>query len=254
MANSGIVDAPWEEHLPASLGALPLGGKLVRTEPRGPTPAPIAIVGLYPALTSKKQWPGRGGRWVPTEVEKHSFEGSSSATELEKKYLAPLKLHENQVFLIDLYPYYLANAAVGKNGRTMWDNVVAYGRETKEELAIRCRPDDDAMVALCRSLNGNKERLSWWFARCKPRLVITLGREAAAVARGYDGEGAAKKGQDDLYCEPFESTAFGPNVLRVVHCAHPGVLMRENAGKWNEKHDEWCSGDGAREVARALGG
>jgi hypothetical protein len=244
--------APWEANLPAVLGALPLGGRLVRTDPRGPTPAPIAIIGLYPALTTKRQWPGPRGRWLPTAVEERSFEGSSSATELEEKYFRPLGLSEARVFLIDLYPYYLANAATGKSGRTMWDNVVAYQEATNEQLAVRCRPDDDEMVEWCRKLEGNRERLAWWFARCQPRLAITLGREAAAFARGYEGRGAARRAQDHLYREPFESTAFGPAPVRVVHCAHPGLLMREHAGRWNDLHGAWCAGDGAREVQRAM--
>ena len=42
--------ATWSELLPAVLGPLTLGGQLRRTEPGGACPAPVAIVGLYPAV------------------------------------------------------------------------------------------------------------------------------------------------------------------------------------------------------------
>ncbi len=242
----------WERLLPRDLGALPFRQRLTRTEPRGPTPAPIAIVGLYPAVTVKKRWSGGGGRWLPFEVEARSFEGSRSAAELETKFLAPLGLDPSKVFLIDRYPYCLANAARGASGRTMWDNIVAYQEVTKEDLAIRCRPSLDEMVDWCRDLPGNEERLAHWFGCCKPRLVITLGAEAAAFARRYRGEGAVARARDDLYVDPTTSTAFGPSPLKVVHRAHPGILMRANGGTWNRKHEEWCAGKGTVEVARAM--
>lgn len=246
--------APWEELLPANRGSLPLGGQLVRTDPSGPTPARIAIVGLYPALTRTKRYASSDGpRLLPVEVESHSFEGSRSAAEIHAKYLAPLKLDRKQVFFIDLYPYYLANARVGKNKRTMWDNVVTYKRETKKKVAVQCRPSDDEMVKLCSALPGNKERLADYFGRCKPRLVITLGNEVAAFARGLR---SATKAQEYLYDPsptPDYTNAFGPNHLRVVHCAHPGILMSPQGAEWNRKHAEWCAGEGAALVAGALG-
>lgn len=251
MAN---IDAAWTKQLPEIRGALPLGGQLMRTDPRGPTPAPIAFVGLYPALTEKKMWTSKGGRcWVPTAVERTSFEGSASAKELREKYLMPLGLSEDEVFLIDLYPYYLANVAVGVKGRSMADNVKSYRLAERKRIAVKRRPGDDAMVRWCRELPGNLERLSWWFDRCDPRLVITLGREAAAFARGFKGQGAARRAQELLYTPAEPSTEFGPTSRRVVHCAHPGLLMRNGKGPWNRVHEAWCCGAGAEEIGRVLG-
>ena len=56
-----VDSCPWEELVRADLEPLPLGGRLVRTDPRGPTPAPIAIVGLYPALTKMAPWHSNDG-------------------------------------------------------------------------------------------------------------------------------------------------------------------------------------------------
>jgi hypothetical protein len=247
----------WEAAIPADGGALARGGRLVRTDPSGPVPARIAIVGLYPAVTRLGRFVSKDGvRLVPVEVERNSFCGSASAGEIDGKYLAPLNLTRQQVFLIDLYPYYLATTAKsGKTGRTMWDNIAAYSRE-KEHVAVRRRPADDEMIKWCRTLPGNRERLAWWFQRCQPRLVITLGNEVAAFARGYAGTGAAKRAQMHLYedGEPFKTIAFGTAPLPVVHCAHPGILMRDKkGGAWARKHADWCAGQGRTLATAALG-
>lgn len=237
--------------MPSDLGPLPIRGRLVRTEPRGTMPSPIAIVGLYPALTRTARFESKEGpRLVPVEVEGSSFEGSRSAAELEKKFLDPLGLTPGQVFLIDLYPYYLANAGKGRNGRTMWDNIVAYHRETKKMTAVKRRPPEDDMVELCRTLDGNRERLAHYFDLCNPKLVITVGNEVAAFARDLK---VAKEAQQYLYAnKPTKSAEFGSRRLDVVNCAHPGILMRPRATEWNRKHDAWCAGAGAKLVAEAL--
>jgi hypothetical protein len=248
-----------EASMPADRGALPIGGRLVRTEPSGPVPARIAFVGLYPAVTRLARFKSKDGtRLVPVEVESHSFCGSASAHEIDSKYLRSLNLTREQVFMIDLYPYYLATTAKsGERGRTMWDNIVAYTAE-HGSVAVQRRPDADEMVEWCRTLPGNAERLAYWFARCRPAIVITLGNEVAAFARGYKGDGAAKRAQAHLYedCdagrEPFKTEAFGAGPVRILHCAHPGILMREKDGAWAKRHEDWCAGAGGALVSAAI--
>lgn len=252
-------ESSWEACLPADRGALPLGGRLVRTEPSGPVPARIVFVGLYPAVTRLARYTSKDGvRLVPVEVESHSFCGSASADEIDSKYLLPLNLTREQTFMIDLYPYYLATTAKsGKRGRTMWENIVAYTAE-HGPVAVQRRPEGDEMVEWCRTLPGNLERLAYWFDRCRPAIVITLGNEVAAFARGYRGAGAARKAQAHLYeecaagCEPFKTEVFGAGPVRVLHCAHPGILMREKEGTWAKRHKDWCAGAGGALVAAAM--
>jgi hypothetical protein len=240
-----------ENILPKVLGAMPLGGELARTEPGGACPAPVAIVGLYPAVTRTQIYTCVDGTKikVPVAVEARSFEGSASAMDLAARYLDPLRLAPGRVFLIDLYPYYLANTAVGPGGRTMAGNVKRYERETGVTTAITGRPKPDSMIDLCRKLPGNAERLSSHFEQCRPALVLTLGNEVAAYVRGYT---VAKQAQQYLYEAPFEAEIFGVRA-RVVHCAHPGVFIRQKAGNpWVRKHEEWCAGDGRALVDEAL--
>lgn len=242
---------PWEASIPDVLGDLPFGGSLVRTDPGGPCPAPIAILGLYPAHTRTKLYRMKDGTRIllPVEVESRSFAGSHSGKELTSRYLDLLGLSKDQVFTIDLYPYFLANTATSGSGRSMWDNVQRYQKETGLALTVQGRPEPDAMVHLCRTLAGNLERLADGLARCRPQLVITLGNEVAAFVRGYD---RAKAAQQHLYGPPIESRVFGAPV-RVVHGAHPGVFVRGGAkNPWIAKHEAWCRGDGAKLVADAL--
>lgn len=244
--------ATWSDLLPEVRGTLPLGGQLRRTDPGGVCPAPIAFVGLYPALTRRRVHRCADGKTMinlPFEVEARSFEGSKSAKDLDARYIGPLGLARQPVFLVDLYPYYFANTAVGDNGRSMADNVERYERETNYETAAKRRPKPDDIVDLCRTLPGNAERLANYFQQCRPALIVTLGKEVAAYVRGY---AIAEEAQRHLYWPPSETDVFGvPG--RVVHCAHPGLLMRRpDEDPWCRRHEEWCAGAGKALVNGAL--
>ena len=67
-------------------------------------------------------------------MEARSFQESASATELSARYLGLLGLKLDEVFTIDLYPYYLANTAVnGTTGRSMWINVQTYRQDSRKD-------------------------------------------------------------------------------------------------------------------------
>lgn len=92
-------------------------------------------------------------------------------------------------------------------------------------------------------------RLAHWLGLARPGLVITLGNEVAAFARGYLH---AKDAQQHLYGKPVETSAFGP-ALCVVHCAHPGVFVRGGPGNhWISKHKAWCLDPGRALVGDVL--
>lgn len=247
----------WGMMLPNDLGPLPLaeeyGGRLHRTEPRGSTPARIAIVGLYPAQTRRGVYTARNGSRLslPVEVERRSFEGSRSASELEQLYLKPLGLSFDQLFLIDLYPYCLTNTAEGENGRSTAANVQTYCEETGRQLRLEPRPEPDQMVERCRTLPGNTERLREWFALCAPRLVITLGAEVAAYSRTVT---VAEAQARYLYAAADEELELPGVRARVAHCVHPGLLMRQpRDGAWRRRHAGWCEGEGRELVRQTLG-
>lgn len=244
----------WEALLPQVRGPLPLGGELRRTDPGGTCPAPVAIVGLYPAVTRRAVHRCADGTRisVPTAVETRSFEGSQSALEIAERYLEPLGLSSHAAFTIDLYPYYLANTAVtGADGRSMWINVQRYERDTNTPTAVEGRPPTDALVRRCRDLPGNAERLAYYFGACRPTLVITLGNEVAAFVRGY---AVSSRAQEHLYGPPIVSDAFGLSTT-VVHSAHPGLFIRRpraSTNPWLDRHTKWCAAEGRSLVAEAL--
>lgn len=245
---------PWEELLPTIRGALPLGGQLRRTDPGGTCPAPIAIVGLYPAVTRRAVHQCADGARisVPTEVERRSFEGSQSALEIAERYLEPLGLAPGEFFTVDLYPYYLANTALtGAGGRSMWTNVQRYEGDTGMRTSVEGRPPADLLVRRCRELPGNAERLAFYFGACRPTLAITLGNEVAAFVRGYE---VTARAQEHLYGAPILSDAFGVPTT-IVHCAHPGVFIRRrqaSTNPWLERHSKWCASAGRLLVSNAL--
>jgi hypothetical protein len=242
----------WEHLLPLARGVLPLGGTLRRTEPSGSCPAPIVVAGLYPAHTKMARYKCIDGATInlPSAVEERSFEGSKSAMELVGRYLDPLGLSRARVLALDIYPYFLANTHVGKNGRSMWDNVQRFHAEAGVKTAVEGREPEDEMVRLCRTLPGNAERLAHYMRRCRPALVVTLGNEVAAYVRGYQ---VAAQAQHQLYGPPIESAALGfPTTI--VHLAHPGLFLRRSAASnaWVARHDDWCAGRGKTLVQDAI--
>jgi hypothetical protein len=242
----------WEAPLPPVMGALPFNGILRRTEPSGPCPAAVAVLGLYPALTRAKLFRHPEGDVfpVPVEVEAQTFVGSSSAKEIDSRYLAKLGLRRDQVFFFDLYPYFMANTAVNdKSHRSMADNVRLYQAATGEDLAVAPRPSPDAMIALCNQRDGIRARAEALLRECRPQLLLTLGNEAAAYVLGEKRAIAAQK---RLYGKEWSSNSYGLRIV-VAHLAHPGLLSRRKPNDtWNVRHEEWCNGPGKRLVESAV--
>ena len=162
-----------------------------------------------------------------------------------------LRPDETEVFLIDLYLYYLATVVRGVTGSSMRDGVRAYQKTEGKALEVEGHPEVDSMVRKCRDLTGNVERLAWWIDLCQPSLVITLGADVAAVARGDFEPGASARARDLFYKEAGVTKAFGKGTLRIVHCAHPGIQMREGAKERNDQHEKWCNGAGLKKIAAA---
>jgi len=221
----------WELLLPAIKGALPLGGTLCRTDPGGNPLADTLILGVYPAQTGHRLWQGRR---VPVAVERTSFEPTSkSGADLERYYLAPLGLRRDDVFLVDLMPYFFARTARGKkSGRSAWDNLVAHAEATGESCAALPQPLDDDMLAASRNLAGNLERLACYIQMSQASRLLTLGNIPAAFVRGFT---KAKKAQPFLYSPPITADVVGKQ-MEVTHLAHPGIL--HNAS-WIEQHRAW---------------
>lgn len=242
----------WVNDLPESRGTLPSGEPLRRTDPAGPTPAAVAILGVYPALTEQRHFTVGDVRMVlPTAVERRSFEaGSASGAKLDDNYLAPLGLTRDDVFITDVMPYYLANTTRSTSGRSMADNVRIYEETTGERTGIVPRPTPAKLVSLASEMPGNLDRLRDYFGRCQPRLVLTLGTEAAAFIRGMPFA-AANRVVDELLYGPAERLAFLGIEATVAHLVHPHLFIKRNE-KWSRRHHAWCAEAGRRLVADAL--
>lgn len=232
--------ATWQDLIPPRLGDLPLGGDLIRTDPGGRLDAEIAILGVYPAATRWEHYKTADGPIkVPVAIEARSFDGSKSATELDATYFKALHLTRQDVVIIDMMPYYLANTSgSGRDGRSMWDNVQTYERLSGKKTAVSPRPRPDALVGEARHMPGNTDRLREHIHGHRRRLLITLGNEAAAFVRG---DTVADDAQEHLLGELREMDVLG-TPLDVVHLPHPGIVMK-NEG-WRQRLEKWCKESG----------
>lgn len=191
---------------------------------------------------------------LPVEVERTSFEPgvSASAKDIDTRYLTPLGLTRADVLLIDMMPYFLANARETK-GRSMATNLRDYEALKGETLGIETRPPEQELVELARTMPGNLERLGEYFRRASPRLVLTLGSEAAAFVRNETYQAVSRRARELFYGAPARMDILGVST-ESVHLAHPGLLMsgRAEASGWTARHEAWCGGLGREAVGRAL--
>lgn len=250
-----MTSTTWETLIPATKGVLHSGEPVYRTDPGGCFDADILILGLYPAATVVKQVKVGNRRMnLPMSVERTSFEpGSASGLKIDTHYLGPLGLTRADVLLIDLLPYFLANTR-GSKGRTMRDNIVEYERVTGQQLGIEARPDPHVLLDKVRSMPGNLYRLGDYFTRCQPKLVLTLGVEAAAFVRDVPFRVISKQARATFYGEPESMTILDVEA-KVVHLAHPGIMMirRGPSTWWAEQHRAWSEGVGRACVEKGLG-
>ena len=242
----------WQTHIPATAGVLPGGAPLCRTDPGGSPSAPVAILGVYPALTRQRQMQVGGTRLnLPVEVERESFApGSASGAEVDRHYLEPLGLGRDQVFIFDLAPYVLANTTVNRSsGRSMADNVRLFEQDSGTATGIVARPGGEGFLTFVREMPGNLDRLAHYLGCCQPRLLLTLGTEPAAFVRGLSFNEAQRR-VDALFYAPPESVEVLGISVRVVHLVHPHLFIKRNA-KWTARHNEWCRDHGRALVVEA---
>lgn len=234
----------WESLIPPVRGRLPSGEAVHRTEPNGPLDAPIVVLGVYPAARVSMATVQGVRMNLPVEVERRSFDVvSASGHEIDARYLGPLGLSRDDVLLVDLLPYFLANVR-GSKGRTMWDNLRRFERSAGVSLRIEPRPPPAALVEQAQSMPGNVERLRYYIGAAERRVLLTLGVEAAAFARGESYRRTRARARDTFYAEPVRE--LGVFDLPMVHLAHPGILISapSRAAFWHQRHAAWCGGAG----------
>jgi hypothetical protein len=183
----------WADLIPDQKGSLPSGEPVWRTEPAGPSNAPAAFLGVYPAGQVRRSTVGGVTMNLPFQVERTSFESiSKSGKDLDSGYLNPLGLQRASVFLFDLLPYFLANTR-GSGGKTMWRNIQRYEELTQRKLGVEPRPDPRRLPDVARQMPGNVARLTDYMNRARPRVLFTLGAEVAAFVRGESYQSVNKR-------------------------------------------------------------
>jgi hypothetical protein len=225
----------WLTLLPDRLGDMPLGGDLLRTDAAGLETARVALFGVHPAATEWQHATVNGQAVkLPVAVERTSFDPhSKSGEDLFTKYLRPLGLARQSVLLLDLWPYFLANTRRESGRKSLADSIREYEAVTGHKTAVEARPTGNELLSRIRSAPGNLDRLRS-IVRHAPRLVLTLGSEAAAFARGLERAAAA---QEYFYRDPEELEVASLGLRATfVHLAHPS----NGKPALRARHEAWA--------------
>ena len=139
-----------------------------------------------------------------------------SAAELQRHFLEPMEVAREDCWITDLVKVFLfKDGHRRKYSELGVSPPEGYRRERFHELA-----------ALSVSIVERELKLA------KPRLVVTLGREVAGVLRDVRSSTA----QTALLVPAIQEMVIGGTPWPVIHCAHPGILMRPSSG-WPARHE-----------------
>jgi len=151
-----------------------------------------------------------GDNLGPFESERY-FDGDrvrtqASADELDSLILGRLGIPRTRCWVTDLVKVFLFKSGHRDKYTALGASVPdGHRRELFEELALRSMP---------------------WLARevrlSKPALLMTLGSEVAGLVRGVTGQ----KARNALLGPNIMDVTVDGTAVRMVHLAHPGILMR----------------------------
>ena len=193
----------------------------------------LLLTGAYPSARFQQI---EGVRDVPVGDNLGPFENERwfdgvrvrkqrSAIELEKLFLNPMDVGRAQCWITNLVKVFLFKKGHRKKYEQLRASPPAgYRCECFRELGERSVPFLERELKLA-----------------SPRLVVTLGREAAGVHHGVRSPPA----QSALLVPAVTELRLGGMTLPTVHCAHPGILMRSapprsqdtSKNNWQARHE-----------------
>jgi len=180
----------------------------------------IMIVGAYPSAIfqriNKRIVPVKNLN-EPFDPASHDVSKNKSADELDQKILEPLGITRSMCWITNLVKVFLFKPEHVKQFLDFKSS--AAGFSTRDDFEIYA-----------------KKSLPWIFREIElsqPKLIITLGAEVAGNMREVKG----KKARNDLLNYKIAKIMVGQREYRIVHFAHPGILMRGNP-KWLKIHNE----------------
>jgi uracil-DNA glycosylase len=201
----------------------------------------VMIIGAYPSarFATVRGVPyvpiGDVGRPFPEKMHMAGGEAWTvpSGRELRERYLVPLGLSREQCWITNLVRVFLFqkwHAVKSRQLEPSWT-----GEETRSRFE-------------CLAKEG-KGWLGEELAIARPRIVITLGAEAAGILRGVKGQ----QPRNALLGGTVQEMAVGGIAYPVIHLAHPGILMRRGSASnpWPERHKEHIQA--ARRVLEEMG-
>jgi uracil-DNA glycosylase len=190
----------------------------------------IMVVGAYPSarfgvISGIRDVPV-GDNMGPFEPERY-FDGQrvrtqASANELRDLFFDPLSIDRRECWITDLVKVFLFKEGHRKKYVDLGASPpMGYERERFEELAQKSLPWLELEIEVSR-----------------PRLVVTLGSEVAGILAATAGQSRRNK----LLNRDPSTLRVGSQTVRVVHLAHPGILMRTgdpNRNPWPKAHQAY---------------
>ena len=187
----------------------------------------LFILGAYPSTrfmtvgettdvpSSDNMAPFESERWYDGTRIRHQ----PSARELQDCFLTPLGIDRNSCWITDLVKVFLFKPGhVDRYTKISAVPPSGYIRKNFYKLGQMSLP---------------------WIRReikiAQPRLVLTLGAEVAGVLHGVRDSSR----QVALLRPEVATIEVGGLPVKVIHCAHPGILMRRGpSNPWPDRHWE----------------
>jgi uracil-DNA glycosylase len=187
----------------------------------------LFILGAYPSSrfmtvgettdvpSADNMAPFESERWFDGTRVRHQ----PSARELQDCFLQPLGIDRASCWITDLVKVFLFKPGhVARYAKIGAVPPVGYDRKSFYRLGQLSLPWVRREIAIAQ-----------------PRLVLTLGAEVAGVLRGVQEPAR----QVALLRPEVATIDIGGPPVKVVHCAHPGILMRRGpSNPWPERHWE----------------
>lgn len=178
----------------------------------------VMIIGAYPSAVFEYG----NKRVVPVKNLNEPFDpavsGDSknkSAEELDQNILLPLGLSRDKCWITNTVKVFLFKP----------EHAAQFSALKSPLKGFSTRADFETYA---------QKSLPWLYREIEmahPKLIITLGAEVAGIVRGVKGAEARSK----LLNYQIGHLKIGQAEYRIVHFAHPGILMRKNP-KWVKIH------------------
>lgn len=176
-------------------------------------------------------WQDSWGQALPA-----GYVNGSSGALVRERFLVPLQLNFEQVWLTDALPFFHVHRGTGTQGAAMRERYDPF--PAAHELPLHELPDRPSPAALvARAIHQEAGRLRDELRESQARLLITLGNEALAVAAALVAGDLPQALIPDSGYGAGQAVTFDDRQLEVLPLVHPG----QKGALWVEAHQRWMT-------------